>query len=63
MSFLSAIIVLGHPAEMYVHGTQLAMRMLGYIIGIILSTFTFVPLLYPLKFNTVYEVGNDYCCP
>ena len=57
VSFVSAIIVLGHPAEMYVHGTQLVIRVLGYVVGIMLSTIIFVPLLYPLKLKTVFEVS------
>ena len=55
-SFMSAITLLGTPAEIYVYGTQYWMVWLSYILVISLSAHLFVPVFYRLKLTSVFEV-------
>ena len=55
VSFVSAILVLGTPAEMYTRGTQLTLRVFGYTLSIVLSSLLFVPLFYKLKVTSAFE--------
>ena len=56
VSFVSAILVLGTPAEMYTRGTQLTLRVVGYCLAVTLSSLLFVPLFYRLKVTSSFEV-------
>ena len=56
MSYISAILVLGNTAEMYTRGAQFWLSFLGAAIGYTISAFLFVPLLFPLKLTSAYEV-------
>ena len=56
VSFVSAILVLGTPAEMYTRGTQLALRTVGYCIACVISSLLFVPLFYRIKVTSSFEV-------
>ena len=55
-SFISAITVLGTPAEMYTRGTQMFMRTIGYCLSLLVSSLMFVPLFFPLKITSSFEV-------
>ncbi|XP_052220142.1 sodium-coupled monocarboxylate transporter 1-like isoform X1 [Dreissena polymorpha] len=55
VSFMSAILILGTPAEMYTAGTLYFMYLIGMILAIILSALIFVPLLYPLRLTSSFE--------
>nr|XP_011419880.2 sodium-coupled monocarboxylate transporter 1 [Crassostrea gigas]XP_011419881.2 sodium-coupled monocarboxylate transporter 1 [Crassostrea gigas] len=55
VSFMSAILILGTPAEMYTQGTQYFMYMFGIMLAIILASQLFVPLLYPLQLTSSFE--------
>ena len=55
VSFVSAILVLGTPAEMYTRGTLLLMRTIGYCFACVLSSLLFVPLFFPLKITSSFE--------
>ncbi|KAK3580515.1 hypothetical protein CHS0354_009467 [Potamilus streckersoni] len=55
VSFMSAILILGTPAEMYTEGTQYFIYLFGMIIAVILAALIFVPLLYPLKLTSSFE--------
>ena len=56
VSFISAILILGAPAEMYMYGTQYWLTWIGLTIASVLAALLFVPLLYPLKLTSSYEV-------
>ena len=56
VSFVSGILVLGTPAEMYTRGTQLFMRTIGYCLACVLSSLLFVPLFFNLKVTSSFEV-------
>ncbi|CAG5130556.1 unnamed protein product, partial [Candidula unifasciata] len=55
VSFMSAILILGTPAEMYTQGTEYYISLIGMLLGIAISAILFVPLLYPLKLTSVFE--------
>ena len=58
VSFLSAIAILGLPAEMYTEGTMFIYMNFGMVIACLLASQTFVPLLYPLRLTSSYEVSH-----
>ena len=63
-SFMSAITVLGTPAEMYKYGTMYVMVCLGYMIMIPMAAYIFLPVFYNLKLTSVFEVRGvvgEYC--
>ncbi|XP_076438815.1 sodium-coupled monocarboxylate transporter 1-like [Babylonia areolata] len=55
LSFMSAILILGTPAEMYTAGTEFYVSLLGMILAVVLATLLFVPLLYPLNLTSSFE--------
>ena len=55
-AFLSAILILGTPAEVYVEGTEYWIYLIGMMSACVFAVFLFVPLLYPLKLTSSYEV-------
>jgi len=59
VSFVSGILVLGTPAEMYTRGTQLFMRTIGYCLACVLSSLLFVPLFFNLKVMSSFEVRDQ----
>ena len=63
VSFLSAILILGAPAEMYTKGTQYYLYVFGQMAAVVLATVLFVPLFYPLKLTSMYEVCLLYTSP
>ena len=56
VSFISAIGILGTPAEMYAFGTQFSMYVIAAGLGCVYGAFIFVPLFYPLKLTSSFEV-------
>ncbi|XP_056003296.1 sodium-coupled monocarboxylate transporter 1-like isoform X1 [Ostrea edulis] len=55
MSFFSAILILGAPAEMYTNGTQYYIYVFGQMAAAAFGAILFVPLFYPLKLTSVFE--------
>ncbi|XP_068212874.1 sodium-coupled monocarboxylate transporter 1-like [Palaemon carinicauda] len=53
---VSAVSILGNPSEMYFYGSQLWINCLGTGIGTILAGLLVVPVLYPLKLVSLYEI-------
>ena len=56
VSFMSAILILGTPAEMYTAGTMYVLYMLGISIAVLISAKIFLPLFYPLQLTSSFEV-------
>lgn len=56
VSFISAILILGTPAEMYTAGTEYWMLAGGMSMANLLAAIIFVPMLHPLKLTSSYEV-------
>merc|ERR1712038_46618 len=64
VSFISTVLILGFPAEIYSFGAEIVMGSLGIALGNPLAVFIFVPVLYPLKFTSVNEyLSLRYNCP
>ncbi|XP_070178289.1 sodium-coupled monocarboxylate transporter 1-like isoform X2 [Littorina saxatilis] len=55
LSFLSAISVLGTPAEMYFNGTQYFMHSFGMMLACVITSQVIVPLIYPLNLTSGFE--------
>ncbi|XP_046581754.1 LOW QUALITY PROTEIN: sodium-coupled monocarboxylate transporter 1-like [Haliotis rubra] len=55
VSFMSAILILGTPAEMYSEGTEYFVYLIGMMAAIVIAALLYVPLLYPLKFTSSFE--------
>ena len=55
-AFLSAILILGTPAEIYTQGTLYWLYSVGMMLACVLGALLFVPLLYPLRLTSAYEV-------
>ncbi|KAK3854614.1 hypothetical protein Pcinc_036746 [Petrolisthes cinctipes] len=51
---MSTNMVLGNPAEMYSHGTQLWLNLIGLSLGFIYVHKVVLRVLYPLKITSVY---------
>ncbi|GFW25279.1 putative sodium-dependent multivitamin transporter [Trichonephila clavipes] len=54
-SFLSAITVIGVPAEMYRFGINLAYLNIGYVIGMVVTAYISLPVFFELNASTAYE--------
>ena len=55
-AFLSAILILGTPAEVYMQGTEYWIYLIGMMLSCVFAVLLFVPLLYPLRLTSSYEV-------
>lgn len=54
-SFLSAITLLGNPAEVYVHGMALNIIALAFVIVMPVVCLMYIPVFHPLKLTSVFE--------
>ena len=61
MSYVSAILVLGNPAEVYFHGIQTWFFVVGSTIAYCLSALIFVRLFFPLRITSAFEVSSWLC--
>ena len=61
-AFLSAILILGTPAEVYMQGTEYWIYALGMMLSCVFAVLLFVPLLYPLRLTSSYEVMYIVLC-
>ena len=55
-SFMSAITLLGTPAEIYTYGTAYWMICLAPIFVAPISAYVFIPVFYSLQLTSVFEV-------
>ena len=60
MSYISAIMVLGNTAEMYLYGVQQWLAMIGSSFAYFLSGLIFVPLFFPLNITSSFEVSSSW---
>ena len=58
VTFQSAILYIGIPAEIYTRGTSYFLFHFGMAASVIICAVLFVPLLFPLKLTSAYEVKN-----
>ena len=57
MSFISALLVLGNTAEMYHHGGQFFLQVIGASLAYLVTAFLVVPIIYPLKITSSFQVN------
>jgi len=57
-SFMSAILLLGTPAEIVVYGTQYWMICISYCFVIPIAAYVFIPIFYQLELTSVFEVTS-----
>ena len=55
-SFMSAITVLGTPAEVYVYGIMFWWFMVAYTATVVITAKVFVPVFYNMGISSTYEV-------
>lgn len=60
VSFMSAITLLGAPAEVYNVNTMYMWMSLSYFVAIFLAAHIYVPLFYRLKITSIYEVSSSF---
>ena len=61
VSFLSAITLLGLPAEIYTYGTQFYMVVISYIFICATVATVFIPMFRRIKITSVNEVRTSIC--
>ena len=59
-SFISAITILGTPAEMYVHGTQYWVIGISYPFVLAATAHCYLPVLYKLQVRLKNNRDNSY---
>ena len=59
-SFMSAITLLGTPAEIYRNGTQYVFLVLAYPLVMFATAYFYMPVFYNLNVSTSYEVSIIY---
>lgn len=55
-TYMSAISVLGLPAETYMYGTQFIMWMVGMPFGGLFAAYGLLPVFFDMEVSTAYEV-------
>lgn len=55
-SFVSALTIMGTPAEVYTHGTMFLWFTFVYMASVGITAYIFAPKFYELGFSSVYEV-------
>ena len=58
MSFISAILVIGNTAEMYLYGIQNWLSIFSAVAGYFFVAHMFIPLFYKLNITSSFEVIN-----
>ena len=61
-TFMSAITLLGTPAEMYNFTTIYLWIALGYLFSIFLAVNVYLPVFYNLRLTSIYEVSSVCVC-
>ena len=54
-SFNSAYMILGIPSEIYSHGTQFYIMILGTGLGVFIASELWLPILYRIQVVSIYE--------
>ena len=62
VSFMSAITVLGIPAETYLNSSEYWLIGLGYIPASLITCFLIMPVIYKLKITSGYQVCHFWNC-
>ncbi|KAL3876940.1 hypothetical protein ACJMK2_034719 [Sinanodonta woodiana] len=55
VTYASAISVMGVPAEVYLYDSMMLHLYVGFSLSYLITAFTIVPLVYPLRITSAYE--------
>jgi len=55
-SFMSAITLLGTPAEMVIYGTQYWVICVSYFFVLLFAAYILIPVFYQLQLTSIFEV-------
>ena len=58
VTYQSAISVVGIPAEIYIYNTMMLYSFIGIAFANLIQYWMIVPLMYPLRLTSPYEVCN-----
>ena len=58
VTYQSATSVIGVPTEIYLYPTMYLYTFVGYVVCVVVQLLTIVPLMYPLRLSSAYEVGQ-----
>lgn len=56
VSFVSAVTLIGYPVEVYFYGIFHLWGLAGILLGTVMSAVYYIPLLFRLRMNSVFEV-------
>ena len=56
VTFQSAVSLIGVPAEIYAYGTLFLLFFLAQVLTYVVGIFTVVPLMFPLRITSIFEV-------
>ncbi len=59
-SFLSAVTLLGLPAEIYTFGTQYWIQVITYPLIMFITAYFFIPVFYTLGLTSSFEVNFNF---
>ena len=62
VTYQSAGSVIGIPAEMYLYNTMIMYSFIGILIADMIQYWMIVPLMYPLRLTSPYEVSHFNVC-
>ncbi|XP_054710765.1 putative sodium-dependent multivitamin transporter isoform X1 [Uloborus diversus] len=54
-TFMSAATVIGIPTDIYLFGTHVAFKIVGFCIGLVLTSYIFLPVYFQMQATTAYE--------
>ena len=56
VTYISTLTLMGYPTEVFAYGVQYCLGSFSGAIGIVLASYVFLPVFYPLKLTSVNEV-------
>ena len=58
---MSAVTVVGFPAEVYSYGISIGFMMIAYALGLIIAGLFYLPVFHKLKLTSIFEVLTGFC--
>jgi hypothetical protein len=62
VTFMSAMTLLGNPAEIYNYNTMWWWLWIAHLIAIVISAYIFIPFFFKLQVTSVFEVTFTVDC-
>lgn len=58
VTIMSAIMMIGAPVEIYLYGAQFSMMTVGFVVGVLVSSYLFLPVYFKVGTRTIFEVSK-----